>query len=258
MQGEPPVKAIITDLDRTLLRSDKRVSAYTLDVLQRCRRQGLLVMAASARPLRDVRAYDDLIGFDAITATNGAVIEIPGCSLEWGIPSDSGEKILAALLRFPEVCLSIETSRGLYANREIPEWQPTVVDWFPRLPENAVLYKILASSGDGRLYREVENALTNDVYHSIAGGGLIQIMSREAAKWKGVQHMLASFGIAPEDAVYFGDDNDDVEPIRRCGLGVAVANAIPPVREAADVIVGSNDQDGVARFIEEKILHTEE
>lgn len=252
-----PVKVIITDLDRTLLHSDKRVSGYTADVLRRCRRQGLLIMAATARPLRDVRVYDALIGFDAITATNGAVIVLPEGRMEWGISADSGEKILANLLRFQDVCLSVETDRGLYANRDIPEWQPVVYEDFSRLPEHAVLYKILASSSDGRLYSEVEQALTDDVYHTIAGGDLVQIMSREATKWKGVRHMLASFGIAPQDAVYFGDDNDDMEPIRNCGWGVAVSNAIPPVRAAADALTDSNDADGVARFIEKKILHSE-
>ena len=66
--------------------------------------------------------------------------------------------------------------------------------------------------------------------------------------------MLGCFGISPDDAVYFGDDNDDIEPIRNCGLGVAVSNAIPAVLEAADRIADSNDSDGVARFIERNIL----
>ncbi|MDD6051433.1 MAG: HAD hydrolase family protein, partial [Clostridiales bacterium] len=49
------------------------------------------------------------------------------------------------------------------------------------------------------------------------------------------------------------DDQDDIEPIRKCGLGVAVANAIPPVLDVADDIAESNDMDGVARFIEKRL-----
>ena len=61
--------------------------------------------------------------------------------------------------------------------------------------------------------------------------------------------MLEAFAITPNHTVYFGDDHDDMEPIRRCGCGVAVSNALDCVREAADYIVGSNDEDGVAVFL---------
>ncbi len=248
------MKAIITDLDRTLLRTDKSISKYTHDILKKCHEQGILLMAASARPLRDVLIYHEQIGFDAVTATNGAVISLPERTLEYGIPRESGEEILAKLLTFPDLFLSIETSRGLYSNRDIPEWQPVIYDRFPKLPPDVTLYKILASSTHPSLYEEIETTLSADVYHTIANSTLIQIMGREATKWKGVQHMLSCFSISPKDAVYFGDDNDDIEPIKNCGFGIAVSNAIPAVLEAADQVTDSNDLDGVARFIEESML----
>ncbi len=246
--------AIVTDLDRTLLRSDKSVSSYTLETLQRCRAQGVHVFAASARALRDLRVYDELIGFDAITATNGAVLSLPQGLREVGISRESGEKILAGLLPFPDLFLSIETGSGLYSNRDIPAWKPTVYCGFPRLPDDTILYKILASSPAPQLYDGVADVLTGDVYHTIANGDLVQIMDKKATKWNGIRQMLACFGISPADAVYFGDDNDDIEAIRNCGVGVAVANAIPSVLDAADHIAAANDEDGVAEFIEKHIL----
>ena len=63
--------------------------------------------------------------------------------------------------------------------------------------------------------------------------------------------MLDAFGIDPEQAVYFGDDNDDIDPIRNCGCGVAVSNALDCVREIADHVTGSNDEDGVAAYLSE-------
>lgn len=92
------------------------------------------------------------------------------------------------------------------------------------------------------------------MYHTIANSALIQIMSKEATKWNGIKQMLSHFNISPIDAVYFGDDNDDIEPIKNCGLGVAVSNAIPSVLDVADRIIDSNDMDGVANFIEVNIL----
>lgn len=247
-------KAIITDLDRTLLRTDKSISDYTMEVFQRCRERAVRVMVATARPIRDIPEFQKQIVFDAVTATNGAVIELPDRRIEYGICRESGEKILDGLLRFPDVFLSVETSGGLYSNRDIPEWEPVVYTDFPKLPENVMTYKILASSGRRELYDGIGTVLTDDVYHTVSNRDLVQIMDRKATKWNGVCQMLAGFGISPCDAVYFGDDNDDIEPIRNCGLGVAVSNAIPAVLEAADCIADSNDDDGAARYIEKNIL----
>jgi len=248
------MKAIITDLDRTLLHTDKSVSEHTIAVLKKCRDHGILIMAASARPLRDILIYHDLIGFDAITATNGAVISFHQKILEIGISRESGKKILSAILDYPDVFLSIETSKGLYSNRDIEVWEPVIWDKFPTLPEDIILYKILASSRQKTLYDGIETTLTDDVYHTIANNDLIQIMSKEATKWNGIKQMLSHFGVSPSDAVYFGDDNDDIEPIKNCGLGAAVSNAIPSVLAVADRIVDSNDMDGVAKFLEQQLF----
>lgn len=185
------MKAIITDLDRTLLHTDKSVSEYTVDILKKCHEKGILIMVATASPLRDVWIYNDLIGFDAITATNGAVVSLSQNITEFGVSCESGETILSKILIFPDVFLSIETSKGLYSNRDIPIWKPVVYDKFPKLPENIVLYKILASSENKLLYEGIRSALTDDVYYTIAKNELIQIMSSEATKWNGIKHMLS-------------------------------------------------------------------
>ena len=248
------MKTIITDLDRTLLHTDKSVSQYTLDILKKCRNHGMRIMAASARPLRDIEPLQELIGFDAITATNGAVVSLPDGIIEFGISRESGERIISDILACPNVLLSVETNNGLYANADIPIWKPVVYQGFPNLPDNIILYKILASSKHDTLYERINNTLTDDVYYTVANHDLIQIMSLQATKWNGIGHMLAHYGISPADVVYFGDDNDDIEPIKKCGLGVAVSNAIPAVLEVADCIIDSNDQDGVAKFLENTLL----
>ena len=248
------MKAIICDLDRTLLHTDKSISSYTAEVFKKCRERGMLIMAASARPMRAIIPYNDIIPFDSICATNGAVISLPSGTLEVSFSTESGEAIISKLLEFPDVFLSVETSKGLYSNRDIPIWNPIIYEKFPSLPEDIVLYKILASSKESSLYEHIESTLTDDVYHTIADKVLIQIMSKNATKWNGVCKMLEYYSISPSEAVYFGDDNDDIEPINNCGIGVAVANAIPAVLDVADKITDGNDEDGVAHFLEKHIL----
>ena len=248
------MKAVITDLDRTLLRSDKTVSAYTLSVLDHCRRRGIRLICATARPERAVLEYHEQIQFDAMILTNGARILLRDRVIENGIPHEKGTQILRALCTVPNTVISVEMGDGLYANTPIPLWNPILHTGFPALPSESILYKILASGNTEVLLHTVEALRAEDVYHTLSEGSLLQIMSRQAAKWNGIRTVLDNFGISPADAVYFGDDEDDIEPMLQCGLGIAVENAIASVKSAADFVTGTNDGDGVARYIEKKLL----
>ena len=254
MSGDVNMKVIITDLDRTLLRTDKTISPYTLDVLRKCREKGLLLFAATARPERSILRYQAQVGFDAVTTLNGARIQTQMHNEEYAISPDCAERIMEKLLRIPGMMISVETDNGLFASVDRPEWGAAYFAGFPKLPVCGAVYKILASS-DGELSeREINNVLPKAVYCTTANRNLFQIMSRNATKWNGICTMLCAFGISEDEAVYFGDDHDDLEPIQKCGMGVAVANAIPEVSAKAKWITLSNDEDGVARFIEENIL----
>lgn len=248
------MKAIIVDLDRTLLHTDKTLSEYTINVLKKCHNKGLAVIAATARTEKRILTYREQVGFDVVITMNGAKIILPDKVIENSIPRLSGESVLSALISIPDTLISVETSGGVYSNFAIPEWESIIYDDFPNLPANVTLYKILASSSNNTLYAKIEYVLTDDVYYTVANNTLVQIMNKKAAKWNGVKAALEALDIPQAEAVYFGDDNDDIEPIQMCGIGVAVSNAIEAVTNAADYITGSNDEDGVAHFIEANFL----
>lgn len=246
------IKAIITDLDRTLLRTDKSLSTYTVSVLKECKARGIKVMAATARPERTVKEYDAAISFDAVTVMNGAKVMVGDKVLTYGIPDKLAEEMLAKVCGRKELLFSVETGEILYAAEHIPEFEYTLHTGFPKLPEGETAYKILVS-GEGAAEFVKEN-LPEGLHCTVANGYLVQIMSKDANKRNGVKVMLNAFGIAPEEAVYFGDDQDDAESMQLCGIGVAVENAIPEVKSVADEIAESNDEDGVARWIEEHLF----
>lgn len=248
------MKAIITDLDRTLLRTDKTISEYTYAILKKCHDRGILLMAATARPERAILTYQDQIGFEAITTLNGARIILPHSIIENGIEPSSAETILRKVIMIPDVVLSMETGNGIYSNVPIPEWNAKVFNEFPALPTESIIYKILLSSNENNIQQEAEKALTSDTYMTVAEGKLVQIMSTASTKWNGIKTMLKAVGVKYDDVVYFGDDNDDIEPIKNCGVGVAVSNAIDEVLAAADYITANNDMDGVAQYIEKNLL----
>ncbi|MCQ2520252.1 MAG: HAD family hydrolase [Lachnospiraceae bacterium] len=249
------MKVIITDLDRTLLHTDKSVSDETVRVLKGCKEKGILVVAATARPERTIVQYQEKIGFDALITLNGAGIAINSTKLNYSIPRESVLKMLRKLEDVEGAIISLETDKGIFSNVDIPLWQPTVFEILSEAPLPEVFYKIIVSSDKIDLREKIDEILEEDTYVSVADGVLFQIMNKQATKWNGIRIMLDTLGISSEETVYFGDDNDDIESVKKCGIGVAVSNAIESVKEAADIIIKSNDEDGVAEFIKEILSH---
>ncbi|MFO0837565.1 MAG: HAD family hydrolase [Phycisphaerae bacterium] len=83
---------------------------------------------------------------------------------------------------------------------------------------------------------------------------LLEIFSAPVDKWLGIQKLCRLWKIDEARTVAMGDDVNDVEMIRRAGLGVAMANAHPPARQAAQRIAPPFDQDGVAEIIDDVFL----
>lgn len=248
------IKAIVTDLDRTLLRTDKSLSEYSVEVLKECRRHGLLVVAATARPKRAITDYEALIDFDAAITLNGAIVYLPSGIKENSIDKPVVMQILAELGKLPEAVVSVETSEGIYANTDIPLWSPKVYANLLEAPLPDTIFKVIVSSESINLSEVMPRILPENVYYSTANGFLYQVMSARATKWNGILELLEEYGLDADEVAFFGDDNDDLEAIRKCGLGVAVSNAIEEVKSVADVVVESNDEDGAARYIQQVIL----
>ena len=243
-----PYRAVIVDLDRTLLRTDKSISAYTEQVLREWEASGAGIYVATARPERAIADYRGIIPFRSAVTLNGARIITPTAVYENPISPDSAASLLERLCLIEGTVISAETGNGIYANTDIPAWNPTVIDDMRMLPGNEKIYKILASHVS-RAPDRMSIAAPEDVYSTVADRNLIQFMSRSATKWNGIRQILQEDRIRTEESIYFGDDNDDVEPIRMCGFGVAVSNALEHVKQIADAVTGSNDDDGVAKYL---------
>ena len=255
--GDKRISLVFTDLDSTLLKNDKTVSERSMDALKRCKEKGIKIIVCSARPERAITIYEELGIADALITLNGARVRIGDKVINNGIVHDNAVILLKDLLEDEDLIVTIETSDGIYGNVSIPEWGVTGRDDLMSIIDHCDLYKILISAKEkgkpieDRIRRVIEdNGMNDKVYYSVSEGWLYQIMGRSATKWNGAKLVLESFGIDAGSAVYFGDDNDDCECISNMGLGVAVSNAIEKVLKAADVIVPSNEEDGVAVVLE--------
>ena len=248
------IKAIVVDLDRTLLHTDKTISPYTAEVFKKCKQKGIALMVATARPYRTMMQFCEIIDFDAISATNGARIICGDYRKEYGLCPASAERVLTALKSYPDYRVTLETGEEAYSNKPIEDYFTVISDDLAAVARSEGAIKILISLDTPDILETVKKMLTDDLYYTVANGHLIQIMSRSVTKWNGVKDMLDISNISASETAYFGDDYDDIEPIRMCGVGVAVSNAIDEVKAVADHIAESNDDDGVAKFIEGMIF----
>ena len=158
------------------------------------------------------------------------------------------------LKRYPNLRITLETGDCAYSNFPIEDYETILSDDLVGIANDEGVLKILVHLDNEETLALVKNKLTDDLYYTIAHGYLMQIMNTSATKWNGIKAMLDICNCSPNETVYFGDDQDDIEPIKMCGVGVAVANGIDDVRIVADYITEANDVDGVAKFIEYQIL----
>lgn len=248
------IKTIVVDLDRTLLHTDKTLSAHTVKVLKECKRYGIKIMVATARPFRTAKQYCDLIDFDAMVVSNGARIIYRNQRTDYRIRQRSAEHLLNGLKRYPDLRITLETGDCAYSNHPIEDYETILSDNLVGIANEKGALKILVHLDSEETLPFVQKELTEDLYYTIAHGYLLQIMNKSATKWNGIKAMLDICNCSPNETAYFGDDQDDVEPIKMCGVGIAVSNGTDEVKAVADYVTESNDGDGVAKFIEQRIL----
>ncbi len=80
------------------------------------------------------------------------------------------------------------------------------------------------------------------------------VLNRDASKKNALARLAADFGVPAERVLAVGDSRNDVPMLRWAGIGVAMANALPEVRESVRYVTARNDQDGVALAIERFVL----
>ena len=252
------IKMIVTDLDGTLLRKDKTISCYSESVLARCREKEIKLVFATARPIRAVAMLNLKISFDAAIYHNGAVIYTDGASIKrYGIQPEATKEIISSVLRTDnDAKLCVEIDDRLYSNFDPSALWPgieiTLTDFtdLPDIPAD----KILLPMTTMKELNAVADTLPADLYIEMSENTAGMIMNKDAKKARAIKHLADCFGISLSEIVAFGDDYNDIEMLRECGIGVAVANAIDEAKSAADYICDTNDNDGIAKWLEANVL----
>jgi hydroxymethylpyrimidine pyrophosphatase-like HAD family hydrolase len=133
--------------------------------------------------------------------------------------------------------------------QEIERWK--IVDFSTH---DVDIEKINVDSVTAEIEAFINQYLTGDMYLSVARDGLGMIMHKDATKSKAVAGLARIWGVSQSEIAAFGDDTNDLDMLIYAGAGVAMGNALDEVKAAADYICDTNENDGVAKWIEENVL----
>ena len=215
--------ALACDYDGTLA-AEGRVSEETIQALERLRETGRKLILVTGRELEDLKAHFSRIEiFERVVAENGAVVYTPKSREEQVLghaPPESFTRLLQKLAVQPISCGRIIVST----------WEPH---------EKAVLEAI----------RELGLEL-----QVIFNKGAVMVLPAGVNKATGLSYALQELGLSPHNVVGIGDAENDHAFLDICECGVVVCNALPALKEKADLVTRGDHGKGVIELIE-KLIH---
>lgn len=259
---------LVLDLDGTLTNSKKEISPRNLQTLLRLQQHGVRLVLASGRPTYGIAPLADLL---RLQEYGGFVLSYNGGEI---IRWSDGQLMYKNLLPDEVIPLLHQTARryGLpiltYEGRDILTELPDdeyvqreaflnkmnvrpVVDFVQETPRP--LPKCLIVGHPDTLVR-AESKLSLmlqgriSVYRSEPY--FLELVPQGIDKARSLSVLLDELGLTARQMVCMGDGYNDLSMIELAGLGIAMGNAQPPVRQAADHVTLSNDEDGVAVAVE--------
>ncbi|WP_127357571.1 HAD family hydrolase [Actinacidiphila soli] len=261
-----PPRLIATDLDGTLLRDDKTVSARTIAALAAAEAAGIEVFFVTGRPARwmSVVAEHTARHGMAIVANGAAVYDLHRDRLLAAYPLDARDalQVLEALrAAVPGTTFAVERTGGFAYDPEYVPYDPDVEAVVAPVEElladaggHQPLLKLLAKHPaiDPDVFLETARAVAGE-YAEItrsSPSALLEISGTGVSKATTLARCCAERGITAEEVVAFGDMPNDLEMLSWAGTSYAVANAHPDVLAATTHRTAANEEDGVAAVIE--------
>jgi hydroxymethylpyrimidine pyrophosphatase-like HAD family hydrolase len=273
------IRLLALDIDGTLLRSDKTLSPRTRDALEQARRSGVrLVLVTGRRYPSARRVADDLGGGLPLVLHNGALVV-------------EGEEILRCRPLPREVALrAIRVGRAAHVEPVVHSGVRgegrLLVERGAR-PSRMVSYYLERSSGDVVLVDDLIAAVAAEDPIQVMFGGsrpemeplvplltgelagqariertvypatgvvLIDVLEPGVGKAEAIAFLQGRWGIAARETLAIGDNWNDREMVMAAGVGFVMGNADPELLALGLPALPSNDEDGVARAIEEHVL----
>ncbi|EDS78510.1 phosphatase YidA [Clostridium botulinum C str. Eklund] len=268
-------KLIALDMDNTLLDSSKLITTKNKTAINKASKKGVKVVLATGRFISGISKYLkelDLDNKDNYCVTcNGAIV----------VNAGTHEIISKTLLEYDDLCYLYNLSRklGVYVHALtadkciVPKYNKfTAIEIgmnqveyeempFSELDQSVEIIKILFV-GPKEQIASIMNNLPKEVYEKYtvmrSHDNFLEFLNKKINKGFGVQCLGEKLGINKDEIICVGDAENDLHMIEYAGLGVAMENAFPDVKKAADYITYTNDESGVAHVINKFILNEED
>ncbi len=265
-------KALVLDIDGTLTNSQKEITPATKDSIRTVLENGYKVILASGRPTPGMRRYEkelelEQYGGYLLSFNGGRIIEcrtgeiiyqrILSLSMIPGLYAFAKKNGCGLVTYFGDSIISaFEPDEYVELESRINGMPIKVVDNFVDFVDFDINKCLLTASVDKA--PELEKQL-QEKYGDIASiyrsePFFLEIMPQNVDKATSLDRMLQIEGLTRENTICCGDGFNDISMIQYAGMGVAMGNAQPAVKEAADYITGTNDEDGLVEVINKFIM----
>lgn len=272
--GKLPARIMAIDLDDTLLREDLTISPYTVQTLQKATAAGIYVTLCSGRTDNAILPFVrqlEIAGLEQgrfIIAQNGAVIydlhlrrEILYRTVEPEILLEANA-IASGLGLFPEVynpttIFTAQDNKWTQIDVGLTGLHMEVVPDFPALLRQG--HPKMVIPGEPEVLLRLQDGLRERIGSRcvifISKPYFLEIMPYNCGKGEALQWLCSRLAIPLEAAMAFGDSMNDESMIRLAGMSVAMVNGLDSIKDMARYVTElSNNQDGLARFVDDFVL----
>lgn len=260
-------KLIAVDMDGTLLRRDDTISKKNKEVIRKVRDKGIKVVIASGRPIHGLERYLKELDFVAedeyVMSYNGSIVQAVKTKEVIAKNMLKGKDLhrLYELAQKLEIDLHAFSMKGCitpkmshYSQLEgkmnnIPVYE---VD-FKQIALDEEIIKIMYVGEPkeiDRVVSQLPEILYKDYNVVRSMPFFLEFLSKTSGKKTGIQILAERLDVAPHEVMCIGDAGNDVEMLQYAGLGIAMGNAFEEVKQIADYITKTNEEDGVAYAIE--------
>lgn len=261
-------KLIAMDMDGTLLNSQKEVSQRSKEYLKKASDMGLKLVVCTGRIFTSAKTFARIIGTKApIVASNGAYIrekDVDRVIFEKHLKTEDLGKIINITKKyglFPQLFTfdTIFSEKLIHSSLNYKLWNEknqedervniVITEDLFSVVKNTKILKVVVYDDNilrlNHIREEIKKETKVSIFSSIINN--IEIMADGVSKGNAVKFIAEYFKIKPEEVICIGDNENDISMIKYAGLGVAMGNAEEKVKEIANYITDTNDNDGVAK-----------
>jgi len=273
------IKVIIMDVDGTLTNSEKKISEKTKNALIKAQEAGVILILASGRPTSGLIDYAKELKMDEhhglLVSFNGSkVVDCQSNKVLFNetMSVEKGQAVLEHMKKF-DIKPMIDKDEYLFVN----DVYNCYVEYKGR-PFNVIQYesrggkfklcekddlaafadyplnKILTAGDPEYLkanYEEMMEPFKDTLSCMFTGPFYFEFTAKGIDKAKALDSVLIPMGYKKEEMIAFGDGHNDASMVKYAGIGVAMANAVDDLKEIADEVTLSNEEDGIAYTLKE-------